>query len=501
MTNSPQTDFSALFAPGTIAVAGMSTSKITPANRFVHDLRDFDYTGDVYAIHPHADEIDGVPAFPSFASLPVPIDYAYVAIAAEHLPALLNEANGRVKFAQVMSSGFAETGGHDGQRLQRESIRAARAAGVRIIGPNCLGTYSPRGRVTFVAGAPREAGHVGLISQSGGLAVDFIRRGGHKGLRFSGVVTVGNSADVDSTELLEHYLNDPETRVIGLYLENARFGRRLFELLNRACGVKPVVLLKGGRSEQGSRAASSHTGALASNDRMWVALAKQTGAILVDTLDQFLNVLTTLQYSPPRPGAVTREVALVGNGGGTSVLASDAFWREGLGVSPLSQDTVRELEALGLPPGTSVINPVDTPAGTVVVREGRVMQDILTLTAKDPATDALIAHLNLAVLVAMSEDPDTLLANLCRAAENTLACVPDGKRFVMVIRSDGDPIVEEHRRRLLQALAARQIPVLGELVEAAQALGAVQRAEIVAARRVAATAERGGPGGTSGTQR
>lgn len=477
MNDQAHTDFGPLFTPEAVAVAGMSTNKKTPANRFVADLREFGFRGPIYAIHPTACTVDGVPAYPGFDTLPEIVDYAYVAVAAQHLPELLRAAKRRVRFAQVMSSGFAELPGEHGKRLEEAAVAAARAGGVRMLGPNCLGTYSPRGRMTFVAGAPNEPGNVGLISQSGGLAVDFIRRGSGQGLRFSGVVTVGNSADVDPTELLAHYLDDPETHVVGLYLENCKRGRSLFELLNRARGNKPVVLLKGGRSEQGSRAAASHTGALASNDRMWVALCRQTGTILVETLDQFLNVLTVLQHHASTPGHVTRDVALVGNGGGTSVLASDAFWRAHLGVPQLAPSTIDSLQRLGLPPGTSLVNPVDTPAGTVSVREGRVMRDILTITAADPDTDALVAHFNLAVLVAMSDDPWLLLENLHEALQHTKQELPAGKAFVVVVRSDGDPVVETHRRELVQSLLACGIPVLEELIDAAHALGAIRGME------------------------
>lgn len=485
MGNQPQiTDFAPLFRPRVIAVAGMSTSKKTPANKFVEEVREFGFSGSVYAIHPTAVAVDGVNAFPSFAEVPEDIDYAYIAVAAHHLPELLRGANGRVRFAQVMSSGFAELADDEGKRLQRETLEAARSGGVRVLGPNCLGTYSPQGQMTFVDGAPTEAGSVGIVSQSGGLAVDCIRRGSRHGLRFSSVVTVGNSVDVDPAELLAHYLHDPDTHVIGLYLENCGRGRYLFELLNEARGKKPVVLLKGGRSEQGSRAAASHTGALASNDRMWVALCKQTGTILVETLDQFLDTLAVLQQHVIIPGHVTRNVALVGNGGGTSVLASDAFSRVGLGVPPLAPATIDGLKSLGLPPGTSVVNPVDTPAGTVAVRDGRVMQEILAITASDPDTDALVAHVNIAVLVAMSDNAGVLLTNLRESFQHAHDMQPPEKPFVVVGRSDGDPIVESHRRELAEVLSKRGVPVLAEMSDAAQVLGAIRHMEQVVANRV-----------------
>ncbi len=240
------------------------------------------------------------------------------------MPALLRSFSGRVRIAQVMSSGFSEsTGGHE---LERELVRAAQEAKVRVIGPNCLGVYSPRARVTFTERTTDEAGSVGVVCQSGGLGVDIIRRGQNRGVRFSGLVTVGNCADVRPHELLEYFLESLETKVIGLYLEGAGDGRHLFEVLRAVKGKKPVVILKGGRTGQGHRAAASHTGALAGSDNGWKALAAQTGAVLVDELDAFLDALLAFQCLQPRSAAARRAV-LLGNGGGASVLGTDALAR------------------------------------------------------------------------------------------------------------------------------------------------------------------------------
>ena len=472
-----------LFHPRTIAVAGMSTSRRGPANRFVSDLRDFGFDGQIFAIHPSATEIDGVPAYSSFAEVPTRINYAFIAVAAAQATKLLEEVGGNVDYAQVMSSGFGETGSAKGLQMEKDLVRAARDGGARVLGPNCLGTYSPQGRMTFVAGVPSESGVVGVVSQSGGLAIDFMRRGSRRGLRFSGVVTVGNSADIDPADLLAHYLADDETQVIGLYLETARQGRRLFELLLEARGRKPCVLLKGGRSEQGSRAAASHTGALASDDRIWVALCEQTGAILAESLDEFIDVLTCLQHLCLKRVSATRDIALVGNGGGTSVLATDALSRVGLRVGPFAEETILGLEALSLPPGTSVLNPVDTPATTVLVRDGEVMQDILRLVASDSATDALIAHANLAVLLASTDRPAQLLDNLFLAIHAASNAAAEDKHVLAVLRSDGDPPVEAARSELTERLRGVGVPVLHELTAAGTVLQGVRQVEEVWAQR------------------
>jgi acyl-CoA synthetase (NDP forming) len=173
----------------------------------------------------------------------------------------------------VISSGFGEVA--EGVELQADLVRAARESGCRLLGPNCLGIYSPRGRINFSAGASRELGTAGVVSQSGGLGTDIIKRGQWRGLRFSGLVTVGNSADVGPLDLLEFYLADPQTRVVGMYLEDVKDGRRFFDILRNQSRGKPVVVLRGGRSIQGRLAAASHTGALASDERAWEAVSRQ----------------------------------------------------------------------------------------------------------------------------------------------------------------------------------------------------------------------------------
>ncbi|MFN7087139.1 MAG: CoA-binding protein [Burkholderiales bacterium] len=473
MNSSVLERFMPLFAPQTVAVVGASTKGGTLPNVFIRRIREFGFGGEIYPIHPTAEEIDGLRAYKSLAGTPRPVDYAYIAIAAAQIPALLAAANGRVRFAQVISSGFGEI--DEGKGLQQELAAAARAGGMRLIGPNCLGLYTPRGRVTFVESAPRETGVVGVVSQSGGLGTDIIRRGMNRGLRFSALVTVGNCADVTPAELLEFYFADPATRVIGIYIETARDGRRLFEVLRQARARKPVVLLKGGRTRQGLAAAASHTGALAGDDRVWLALARQTGCVLVDTLDQFLDALLMFQALAPRPQQPTQRVALFGNGGGTSVLAADYYARLGLDVLPFDAPTVAALAALRLPPGTSITNPVDCPVGTLQQEEGRVAEKILDIIYGQGNPDALVMHLNLSAFAGRTR-PE-VLDNLVQAALRVQAHHPGRAHFVLVLRSDGEAALEERKRELRARAAALGIPVYDEMANAGHALAALQTHE------------------------
>ena len=204
--------FRPLFDPVNIAVIGGSVTGVAPGNRFIRHLKAYGYRGAIWPIHPSATEIEGLPAYTSVAATPDVVDYAYVAIAAQHVPPLLRTFDRRVRIAQVISSGFAETAG--GEALEKELLVSARESGVRVIGPNCLGVHSPRARVTFSERTTPEVGSVGIVCQSGGLGVDIARRGQNRGLRFSGLVTVGNCVDVRPSELIEYFLESPDTAVI-----------------------------------------------------------------------------------------------------------------------------------------------------------------------------------------------------------------------------------------------------------------------------------------------
>ena len=461
--------FAPLFEPKTVAVVGASTKGTALPNVFIRRLLEHGYPGAIYPIHPTATTVEGLPAYRSLQLAPAAVDYLYIAIPAAQVPALLTQARGRARFAHVISSGYGEV--DEGRELQEQLVSAARAGGMRLIGPNCMGLHSPRGRVTFADVGALEAGSVGVLTQSGGLGTDIIRRGLNRGVKYSGLVSMGNCADLGAADLLEFYLADPQTRVIGLYVETARDGRRLFELLRDARAAKPVVILKGGRTAQGRAAALSHTGALAGDDRAWVALARQTGSVLAEELDSFVDTLLAFQALPPRPGRGGRRTVLFGNGGGASVLATDIFARLGLDVRPFERDTVEALAALQLPPGTSITNPVDTPVGTLQQEDGRVAEKILEAIYASGRPEALVMHLNLSAFVGRAKAE--VLDNLVQAALRVQGRYPGQSHFALVLRSDGEPALEERKRDFRARAVALGIPVYDEMANAGRALAAL----------------------------
>ncbi len=465
--------FNPLFKPKTVAVVGASTKGAALPNVFIRRIRELGFTGAIYPIHPTAPEIDGFKAYRSLAETPEPIDYTFIAIAGAQIPPLLAAANGRVRFAQVISSGFGEV--DEGRDLQQKLVDAARAGGMRLLGPNCLGIYSPRGHLTFTEIGPRPAGSVGVVSQSGGLGTDIVRRGLNRGVRFSGLVTVGNCADIGPSDLLEYYFADPETKVIGMYIETARDARRIFEILRAEKARKPVVLLKGGRTTLGLAAAVSHTGSLAGDDRAWVALSRQTGCILTESLDEFIDALLIFQTLTPRTDKPTERVVLFGNGGGASVLATDTYARLGLEVAPFAQDTIAALAELQLPPGTSITNPVDCPVGTLQQDDGRVAEKIVDIIYRIGKPEALVMHLNMAPFVGRSK-PE-VLDNVVLAAMRVQSKFPGLAHFLLVLRSDGDEQIEARKREFRAKAVELGIPVFDEIGDAGHALKALRAHE------------------------
>ena len=469
----PLTRFRPLFEPETIAVLGASTKDTAIANTFIRRIKDFGFPGPIYPVHPKAAEVEGLKAYPDLASTPKPVDYAYVAITANRIPDAIQAADGRCRIAQIISSGFAEVA--DGVELQHQLVDKAHAAGVRLLGPNSLGTYSPRGGLTFPVGAPHEVGHIGVVSQSGGLSTDIIKRGQWRGIRFSGLVTIGNSCDLTPTDLLEYYFADPQTKAIGLYIEDIKDGRAFFDLLRSSAATKPVVILKGGRSAQGRLAAASHTGALASDERAWQALTAQTGTVMVAHVNAFLDALLALQSLDLRPTRPTRRVTLFGNGGGSSVLGSDAFAAVGLSVPPFEPATLDKLNALGLPPGNSVMNPIDTPVRTLQEKDGWIAGEILDIIHETAAPDAVAMHLNLAAFVGRGNTNP--IDNLLSVVETTQKKHPDQAHFALALRSDGSPELENKKRDYKERARQANVPVYDEIPELAAALAAVAHLE------------------------
>lgn len=469
----PTTDFSALFQPRAVAVAGASTNRPGFGNRALAAYRAMGWTDGLYAVHPSATEIDGVPAVASVTELPDTVDYLLVTVPAARCAEVVRDTAGTIPFVHVVSGGFGEVG-PDGAHLGAELVRAGQAVGTRIIGPNCIGIYSPRGRQAFQLGDPTEPGVVGVVSQSGGLGGDIIKAGTRRGLRFSQLATVGNAVDVTPGELVSWMVtDDPATEIVGIYLEGGGDAAGLVEALRAARGRVPVAILLGGQSEQGAAAVASHTGSLAGDGRVWEAIGRATGATLVTTLEEFLAVLTYAQRwravdVAPEIDAGTG-VLVIGVGGGASVLGTDACDRAGLDVTPTT-DAVRELLAeQGYGVGTNLTNPVEIPFGPVVPIS--TLRDVLEpVLAAQPFPDVLV-HVNVQAYYSYgTRGIDPLLDQLGHLAAGDWTST----RLAVVVRNlDCAPGVDADRLR--DSLAELGLPLFRDFDEAAVAIAALQR--------------------------
>ena len=372
-------------APRSVAVVGASRRRGTVGAELFHNLLAGGFNGPVYPVNPNAPVIQSVVAYPSIAEVPGLVDLAVVAVPAAAVVGTAQEcATAGVRALVVISAGFAETG-PEGAERQAQLLRVCREAGMRLIGPNCLGVVNTNPKVrldaTFGPAMPL-AGRVGFLSQSGALGLAVVDYATKLGLGLSSFVSVGNKADISSNDLLDYWEQDPDTSVALLYLESFGNPRRFSRIARRVGRRKPVVAVKSGRSAAGARASSSHTGALlAASDVTVDALFRQAGVIRTDTLAELFDVAALLA-NQPRPRG--RRVGIVTNAGGPGVLCADACQAAGLQVAELSE-ALRARLAEGLPAAASVANPVDMLAAAPAAHYRRTVELVVASGEVDAA--------------------------------------------------------------------------------------------------------------------
>jgi len=348
-----------LLAPRSVAVIGASRTKGSIGSELFHNLVSFGFTGPVYPVNPAASTIEGLPSFRSVRDIPAAVDLAVITVPAAAVVQVAHECAAKgVRGLVVISAGFAEVGG-DGVELQRKLIEVCRHSGMRLVGPNCMGVINTAPDVrldaTFAPDVPVR-GRVGFLSQSGGLGIAVMSRAQALGSGVSSFVSVGNKADISGNDLIQFWEADPETAMIMLYLESFGNPRKFARVARRVSRTKPILAVKSGRTQAGSRATSSHTGALLSASDVTVdALFRQAGVIRTDTLAELFDTVL-LFGSQPLPSG--NRVAILTNAGGPAILCADACEASGLVVPQLPEE-IRTALARFLPPAASTANPVD----------------------------------------------------------------------------------------------------------------------------------------------
>jgi acyl-CoA synthetase (NDP forming) len=384
-TAKPQLDF--VFRPQAIAIAGVSTKEQGfGGGGFVQSLQEIGFPGPIFLIHPTARAIRGLKCYRSLLEIPDEVDYVISSVPARVVPQLVEDCIAKgARVLHLFTAGFTETGDEERANLERAVVERARGAGIRVIGPNCMGLYVPASRLAMMPGQPPEPGDVGMVSQSGMNAGEFVRYGLPRGLRFSKVVSFGNGSDLKAADFLEYFLEDEETRIVAAYLEGIQEGPRLARVIRALGARKPLLVLKGGRTEAGSRAAHSHTASLAGSLAVFDGLCKQAGAVRVDSLEELVDAAVAFRFIRRLPGP---RVAVVGAGGGASVLAADDLAAAGLEVPPLLPETQAALAKVTAEAGTSIRNPIDTTS----LWEAEGFEATIRICAEAPNVDAILYH-------------------------------------------------------------------------------------------------------------
>ena len=379
-------DFERLFFPKVIGIIGAGYD---PAGGgfFVRALRD-KFRGKTYYFNPRiaGKMLYGQEVYSSILEVSEPLDYVIIAVPARVVPKVLEEVGQKsVPFCTIFSSGFREVGN---EGLERQVIQTARKYGVRIIGPNCIGVYNPKGGLFFAYEQSRKSGNFGGIFQSGGIAQNISELIVSYGLYASKLISIGNSLDLSPVEFLEYFLNDEYTKIIGLYIENLRSieqGRNFMKIVKR-CNLsrKPVILWRAGYGEATKKAILSHTGGLAGNNEIWNAVGKQTGCCIVSNSNELAALASTfnLTHLPN-----TRNVGVIGIGGGSTIEAIDILERYNLKIPRLTEKIINKMKRFVPEVNTNISNPIDL--GGTGVQPNIYYRTILALD-KDPNISAII---------------------------------------------------------------------------------------------------------------
>ena len=374
--------------PQSIAVVGASSNPSTWGYSYTHHLLDYGYRGKIYPVNPNYSEILGIKVYPSLIDIPGTVDYVISTVPAPEVLNMLQDCSQkRVKAVHLYTARFSETGRQEAAELEQEILKQARERSIRLIGPNCMGLYYPREGISFAYDLPKESGSVGLISQTGGGAAIFINLASMRGIRFSKVISYGNALDLNESDYLDYFCQDPETKIILMYVEGVKNGKRFFDALRHVASTKPVIITKVGQGESGARATASHTASLAGSMKIWESLIAQAGAILAQDFDEMADLAVSFYFLPPIRGP---RVGISGGGGGPSVLSADECEEAGLNVIPLPAEIREELKSKGIPIWDWVGNPTDL---SILGGSGFTGIDMLQMMARNQNFDLLIANI------------------------------------------------------------------------------------------------------------
>lgn len=381
-----------LFEPKHIALIGASRRTESVGYAILSNLISNGFKGDIYPVNPKADELSGLHCYHTVTEIPYPVDLAIVVVPSVNVPDTLRRCGEKgIRAAIIISAGFKEIG-PDGLKLEQELSEVAKRYGIAVLGPNCLGLSNTDSNVCLNASFSRtmpRAGNIAFVSQSGALCAAILDYAKGENIGFSKFVSLGNKANINELQVLEYLKDDPKTDVILMYLEDLVDGKSFIQLAREITGdqkhLKPILAIKAGRTPQGAKAASSHTGSLMGSDEVYDAIFAQAGVLRVDSVEEIFHLAAAFSSQPIPQG---KRVAIVTNAGGPGIMATDACVRYGLEMAELSSETRKALK-LALPPTANLSNPIDVIGDAQHDRYDIALRHALS----DPNVDSVIVIL------------------------------------------------------------------------------------------------------------
>jgi acetyl-CoA synthetase (ADP-forming) len=438
---------------------------------WVHSMLQWEHDLKVWLVSLRGGEVMGHKIYPSLNDVPEKIDFAIIAVPYKFVPQALKDCHTKgAKAVTIFTSGFSELGTEEGRQREAEIRQNLDDLNMRAFGPNCMGLMYPKLGVAFMPTIKRLAGNVGFLSQSGGVAITTYTAGVEAGVGFSKVFSFGNQVDIKMQELLDFLAEDSETKVIGVYVEGAKGGREVLNAFVSAAKKKPVVVLKGGKTTEGARTASSHTGALAGTREIWDAVFNQANALTVETLEDLVATLSILSLSP-KPQ--TRNVGVVAISGGTSVIYTDLCIENGLHIPRTSPEIIERLSPLIRDVGTGLGNPIDMAADYY---QDQTTSEVVDIIGQDQQFSSLIFEAdihNMYQAATIMNASDVLTDYWKAVAKAGKRVVEKEKKPILVVL----PEVAYPKARIeaWEVFVTEELPVFHNMSDAIRALARVCR--------------------------
>jgi acyl-CoA synthetase (NDP forming) len=473
------TDFERIFHPQNIAIIGVSAED---GNRgfgsgMFRVIKAMGFEGKIFPVNPKGGNLNELQIYKQVEDIPEKVDFAIITVAAKLVPEVLEGCRRKgIEGAEILSSGFSELGTQAGKELENK-IQQIAAAGIRVVGPNCFGIYCPKSGLTLLPGPDlsRQTGSVAFLSQSGGMAIDLAHKGKWMGIRFSKVVSFGNGADLRETELLQYLADDPETKVISMYIEGIKDGDAFFESIKYATKKKPVIVCKGGLSQAGQRTVASHTASMGGSRMIWQSVLKQVNAISVQNLNELAEAALAFSFLP---SGIFKKISVIGGGGALGVSACDAAEALDIEIPPFSTEQQESIGKFLPKPGSSAINPIDVANPLV---PPQVLKEVLLQAGKDSRVDlqiiiSLLYHykpmatamgLKVAQVAPFRELADAICDVVKTTGKPVVVVLPNPKKGLDDL--DLSEMLMLARREFLE----RGLPVFDELPDALRAISHV----------------------------